>query len=357
MNSKKAKRAKRGTKTYRMRERIRRSLFFINIFCIIIICGIIALCEHNGVTVRAMKNPPLALMGICGICFIMSAFGAYLVTNQIFGPLERINGALRQVSKGNYSALTYDGKIKELRETVDGFNLMVKELNSVEMIRSDFIANVSHEFRTPLSSISGYVTLLQDPDLTAAEKEEYIRKIFFNIEKLNDLTANILQISKLENQGVPSAPERYRLDEQIREAIVLLEPKWSAKSLRLDIDLQEVYYVGQRQLMLQVWLNIIGNAVKFTDEGGEIAVRLSKTGRTVKASVADDGIGMTAETRRHIFEKFYQGDTSRRSQGNGLGLALCKEILDSCGGRIEVSSEPGHGAAFMITLEEHNTNL
>lgn len=270
---------------------------------------------------------------------------------KVFNPLNQINKALKKIANGDYSVkLEYDGHIEEFADFFKNFNNMAKELNSVEMIRNDFIADVSHEFKTPLSSVTGYVTLLQDPELTEEERKEYIQKVFFNIDKLNDLTNNILRISKIENQTYLDPPVSFRLDEQIREAIVILEAKWSRKNIELDIDLPEAEYFGQKSLLFQVWVNLISNAIKFSNDGGCVSIHLKKDGSSYKVFISDDGIGMTQETMKHIFEKFYQGDTSRQAQGNGLGLALCKEILNRCGGKIFVTSKPGKGSVFMVQL-------
>ena len=183
------------------------------------------------------------------------------------------------------------------------------------MIRNDFIADVSHEFKTPLSSVTGYVTLLQDPELTEEERKGNIfKKVFFNIDKLNDLTNNILRISKIENQTYLDPPVSFRLDEQIREAIVILEAKWSRKNIELDIDLPEAEYFGQKSLLFQVWVNLISNAIKFSNDGDVFLFILKKDGSSYKVFISDDGIGMTQETMKHIFEKFYQGDTSRQAR-------------------------------------------
>ena len=241
-----------------------------------------------------------------------------------------------------------------LDELQDKNEKLTEELEHSALIdesRKSFIANVSHEFKTPLASIMGYVTLMQDPELTQEDKKEYISKIFFNIDKLNDLTENILRLSKLDNQNYSSEVVSYRLDEQIRESIVLLEPKWSKKDISFDINMPELVYSGQRELLFQVWTNIISNAIKFSDNGGSIMIFIRQSRGYIEVVISDDGIGMDEETQSHIFDKFYQGDTSRRSQGNGLGLALCKKILDKCGGKIFVTSEPGNGSVFIVQLE------
>lgn len=285
------------------------------------------------------------------LCLILGYVTSYILMNDIFDPLEHLSSASKQIAKGDYDVqINYSGYIEELQDVIDNFNFMVRELNSIEIMRNDFIANVSHEFKTPLSSIAGYVTLLQDSDLSENERQEYIQMLFFNIEKLNDLTGNILMLSKLENQNTLPEPVTYRLDEQIREAIVLLEPKWSAKQISFNLDLDELYYTGQSALLFQVWTNLISNAIKFSNQQSSISITLHTYHDSIEVVFSDEGIGMSEETMAHIFEKFYQGDSSRKSQGNGLGLALCKSILELCGGNIYVSSQPGKGSTFMVNL-------
>ena len=294
---------------------------------------------------------------ICSLSVIM-AFATYsFVLNKILKPIKVLSDASQKITQGNYDVnITYKGHITEIEVAIESFNTMARELNSVEMMRNDFIANVSHEFKTPLSSIMGYVTLLQDNTLSDEERNEYIKKTFMNIEKLNDLTENILRLSKLENQNYPDEKEIYRLDEQIREAIVLMEPKWDEKNVDFDIELPEIMYNGNRTLIFQVWMNLIGNAIKFSNEGGTVAISSKLKGDYIRIVISDDGIGMDKETLAHIFEKFYQGDTSRQAQGNGLGLALCKMILENCDGKIYATSEPGKGTAFMVELKNNKNN-
>lgn len=292
---------------------------------------------------------------IGGICMTVSFLGAYYIMTKVFEPLEKLSEASKQVAKGNFDVqVAYNGDIEELGSTIENFNIMVKELNSVEIMRNDFVADVSHEFKTPLSAITGYATFLQDMDLSQREREDYIRKIFFNVDKLNDLTENILRLSKLEHQQFLDAPLKYRLDEQLREVIVLLEPKWSIKKIKLDLQLPEVIYTGQKGLLFQVWMNVIGNAIKYLDENGLMRVYLKENDDHYEIMVGDNGIGMSEETQQHIFDKFYQADTSRKAQGNGLGLALCREIIDKCNGKIVVESQLGIGSVFMIQLPKNN---
>jgi len=337
--------------TIKMRSRF--SVGFVSIMfpLFVVVVLVLYILALNGLSLDQVPSPSMAMLVISVVCLAVSYLASYYLMNQIFLPLEKLNEASKQVAKGDYSGqLTYSGHVEEINSTVENFNLMVQELSSVEIMRKDFIANVSHEFKTPLSSITGYVTLLQDPDLSEEERSEYIQMAFFNIEKLNDLTGNILQLSRLENQSTLSPPVFYRLDEQIREALVLLEPKWTQKQIVLDIDLPQTSYRGQKPLLLQVWTNLIGNAIKFSDSGGTISISLLTSGSYLEVTISDNGIGMDEATQAHIFEKFYQGDSSRRSLGNGLGLPLCKKIVELCGGKICVSSQPGKGSIFIVQL-------
>lgn len=335
---------------------VRRRFFLLFFAVIVSFCALTATVLYSlkkiGFSFLSLPNPALFTCGICVLCFILSYVISFFLMNGVFSPLKKLSDASKKVAKGDYTIqLSYHGRIQEVEHVFHNFNVMVQELNSVEMMRNDFIANVSHEFKTPLSSITGYVTLLQDPELSEEERQEYIRLAFFNIEKLNDLTGNILQLSKLEHQNSMVAPVTYRLDEQIREVIVLLEPKWSQKQLFLDINMQEVTYTGQQALLFQVWSNLLNNAVKFSNPGGKISIQLSVVKEGIKVLFSDEGIGMSEETLTHLFEKFYQGDSSRQAQGNGLGLALCKNILDKCNGRIYVTSTLGKGSVFMVVLQ------
>lgn len=328
-------------------------IFFsiITLFCSLLGMLFHILYEKIGFSFAMLKKPTLFLWCVCALCFILSYLVSLFLLDEVFSPMEELSKASKKVADGDYSTkVCYDGRIAEIANVFENFNLMTKELNSVEMMRNDFIANVSHEFKTPLSSIVGYMTLLQDSDLPEEERQEYIRRAFFNIEKLNDLTGNILQLSKLENQSLSISCSTYRLDEQIREVLVMLEPKWNEKSLLLDIEMEAVDYTGPQSLLFQVWANLIGNAIKFSMPDGSIRIRLSWSGSEIRVLISDDGIGMDEKTMSHIFEKFYQGDSSRKEQGNGLGLALCKEILKRADGRIYVDSSLGHGATFLVVL-------
>ena len=272
--------------------------------------------------------------------------------------VERLNEALKQIANGNYE-ITLEGTppVQEIREIISNFNVMTRELSATEMLRSDFIENVSHEFKTPLAAIEGYAALLQQPDLTEENRREYTDKIIAATRRLNGLSENILLLSRLEHQESLPETESFSLDEQIRENILLTEPIWSKKGIELTVDLEDCTFQGNRELLAQVWQNIFGNAVKFAPAGGVISVSLCCSHDRIAVRFSDNGPGMTEEERKRAFEKFYQADRSRSSSGNGLGLTLAKRIVDLHGGNIEIKSQPNHGSEFIILLpqvKKHN---
>ena len=269
-------------------------------------------------------------------------------------PMElivEISRATQEVAKGNFN-IVLDENIPaaEIREMAHNFNVMARELAGTEILRNDFIENVSHEFKTPLSAIEGYATLLQRKGLSEEKREEYTQRILFNTRRLSTLTGNILLLSRLEHQELEIKKEWFSLDEQLREVILLLEPRWSEKQLELDINLDQVDCYANSELLAQVWQNILGNAVKFSVPNGTIRVLLKKEGTLIRVVIADDGIGMDQEVLQRIYEKFYQGDLSHKTLGNGLGLPLAKRIVDLHGGKIEGISRENEGTTFTVTL-------
>ncbi len=283
--------------------------------------------------------------------FIIGSFLTLTAGRRVVRFVKNVNDALHQVAQGNYDIeLKENTPVVELREIIQSFNTMTKELAGTEMLRNDFVENVSHEFKTPLTAIEGYATLLQQKNLTEEKRTEYTQKILLSTRRLNTLTGNILLLSRLENQELEIKRDSYPLDEQLRESILLLEPNWNSKQLELDIDLIDCDYTANRELMAQVWQNILGNAIKFSPEKGLIQVRLQREADQVIITVADNGPGMSGEVMSRVFEKFYQGDISRSGQGNGLGLSLAKRIIDLHDGTIEVQSQTGAGSIFTISL-------
>lgn len=282
---------------------------------------------------------------------LLGAVIALFVGRLIIRPVENISNAFDQLSRGNFSVRVPENEhVAQIRDMACKFNAMAHDLSNIETLRTDFVVNVSHEFKTPLSSIEGYATLLQNTALTPEKREYYIRKILDNSRKLSDLSSDILMLSKLENQQIVPGSGEFRLDEQIRKTILLLEDRWSARQIEFDMELPRQMYYGSEALLERVWSNIIDNAIKHSDVGGSIRITMEQRHSQVCVTIADDGCGMSQEVQKHIFEKFYQGDPSRREEGNGLGLALVRRIVELCDGQISVRSSPGCGAAFTVTL-------
>ena len=276
-----------------------------------------------------------------------------IVGCSIINPLAKLREAIREVARGNFD-VRLDEKIgiEQIREMVHDFNIMADEISGIETLRNDFIANVSHEIKTPLSSIEGYATLLQNDEITEQDRKEYSEFIFESAKKLSTLTSNILKLSKLENQEIVQVKNKFSLDEQLRLAILTLEPQWTEKEHELDIELEHIIYFGSEELLLQVWLNLLGNAVKFTPSKKKISVSLYREDGAVVVKIADEGIGIPKEAQSHIFEKFYQADKMRSSGGTGLGLALVSRIVTLCEGSVSVESEEGKGSVFTVKLPE-----
>ncbi|MDO4338331.1 MAG: HAMP domain-containing sensor histidine kinase [Eubacteriales bacterium] len=296
-----------------------------------------------------VRHIPIAIFLLESI--LLGTTIAVFVGKILIRPIRNMSDAFDELSKGNFSVkIPSDGKIAEIREMEQHFNAMTYDLSHMETLRSDFVANVSHEFKTPLATIEGYATLLQNPGLTRDKHDHYVEIILDNCRRLSDLSTNILALSKLENQEMIIDNREFRLDEQIRRSILLLEGKWSPKNIEFDMDLPKQMYYGSEALLAQVWSNILDNAIKHSPTGGVICLNIQTTEKALTVSVTDHGDGMTEEVQKHIFEKFYQGDHSRKAEGNGLGLALVKRIVELCHGTILVQSAPGQGSTFFITL-------
>ncbi len=321
----------------------------IGVSCFLLFVAILA--DKLGMLKIASPRPITIVIGMIVISMIISTVVSAFIAKVVLKPVMMVSRAMQEVTKGNFDVkLEENAKIEEVNEFQHNFNIMTAELRSIETLRNDFIINVSHEFKTPIAAIDGYATLLQATDISDEEKNEYIRMIIDSARQLSTLTGNILKLSKLENQGVSPEKTTFLLDEQIRQAILMLEAEWSQKNIDLEIELSRCEFYGCSDMLMQVWLNLIGNAIKFSNNSGCVSVSLTEDDDEIAVSVKDYGIGMDEETQKHMFEKFYQRDTTRMGAGNGLGLALVKRIVDICEGRIEVSSELGKGSEFIVLL-------
>ena len=264
--------------------------------------------------------------------------------------LRRVIDATQQIATGNFDVRLPVAGASEFRLLAENFNSMARELGSIETLRSDFVDNISHEFKTPVVSIKGFARLLKRDNLSPEKRDEYLDIIIAESERLTHLSSNMLLLSKLD--GMEDIGERgaFPLDEQVRRAILLLEPQLSQKAIDLDIELEPVILTGSEELLHHVWLNLIGNAIKFTPSGGRVSVTLHRAGDTAVAEIRDSGAGMAPMEAAHIFDKFYQGDASRSTEGNGLGLSLVRRIVELSGGQVAVESAPGAGSCFTVRL-------
>ncbi|MCR4733419.1 MAG: HAMP domain-containing histidine kinase [Treponema sp.] len=295
-------------------------------------------------------------------------------------PLQEISKATAKVSQGNFKVriptINPPEKYDYLDFMISDLNKMIEDLDGMETLRTDFISNVSHELKTPLAAMQNYAIMLQNPDLTENEKMEYAKAVSSNCRRLTGLITNILKLNKLENQQIYPKVAPYDLGEQLRECVLNFEEAWSSKNIELDADIaDEIMVDTDSELLSLVWNNFLSNAIKFTPDGGRISVRLEKipadkkndlapgkvknAGQTnqnlaeapqIQVSVQDSGCGMDEKTRAHVFEKFFQGDTSHATKGNGLGLALAARVAAICNASIDVQSEPGKGSTFYFKL-------
>lgn len=293
-------------------------------------------------------------------CFIYIIFGSiisaglvYFVKGRVYhNKTKIICDIAREVAKGDFSArvpVDFEKPKSEMDYLMLNFNKMLTEISSLENMRNNFVADVSHEIKTPLSVIQGYADLLQKRDLSEERRCEYTHLLFEAINSLTNLVTNILKLNKIESQGIIQK-EKFSLDEQIRYCILAFEEKFDEKNINIDVNLEELTLKSDKSLLEIVWNNLISNAVKYTEFGGEISVQLKKgNGKTI-VIVSDTGCGMSKETVKHCFEKFYQGDTSHSQEGNGLGLALVKQVVTMLEGKISVESVLGKGTSFTVIL-------
>ena len=291
--------------------------------------------------------PPIV---VCVGCIIGAILASFIMRFYI-KPLDDMVAATKRIAEGDFSVRVPEKThIHEMNILVENFNRMAHELEGIEMFRSDFINNFSHEFKTPIVSIRGFAKQLQNSNLTDEERKKYTEIIASESERLSGMATNVLLLTKLENQQLIAEKKPYSLDEQIRNCVLLFAKEWESKNIELDIDLESITYVGNEELMSHIWINLIGNAVKYTHSGGRISVRAFEKNEEIAVHVSDNGIGMSHDVMEKIFEKFYQCDTSHSEKGNGLGLSLVKRIVELCDGRIVVSSEIGAGTEFTVFL-------
>jgi two-component system sensor histidine kinase BaeS len=347
-------------------ERIREGVWYnIRIYFTLVVMGEMILTVFASIVLtnilRHVLHWELSIPESLWVLMLSAVLGtafASFVNKKVFSQITELSQSMGRVAAGDFGIrLETKSKISEIRKAYHSFNVMARELAATEILQTDFVSSVSHEIKTPINAIEGYTTLLQNGQLTESEREQYVEKILFNTRRLSQLVGNILLLSKVDNQVIPEKCTRYRLDEQIRQSIVLLEPKWAAKEQEFEVEMEPVLYGGYESLMLHVWNNLLDNAIKFNPTGGKIQIGLIQAGKNVRFTIQDSGPGIDPAAQTHIFDRFYQGDSSHRGEGNGLGLALVKRILDLCGGAIQVENCPPRGCRFTVMLPDEGETI
>ncbi len=283
-------------------------------------------------------------------CVLFGSLLLFYAMKWISRPILEISQAAEAVSKGDFSVKVMYRSNDELGHLAENFNLMTKELASMAYLQKDFITNVSHEFKTPIASIQGFAEMLQDKELSPEAFQQYTTIIISEARRLNQLSSNMLRLSKLDHQYILAKAKLFSLDEQIRKTVVLLEEKWSQKNLSMAIDLEKLDYFGDEALTQQVWLNLIENAIKFSNLNGTLKISAKRNGRMLEVIIEDNGIGLSDADQARVFDKFFQADQSRAQLGNGLGLAIVKKIIEISQGTIELSSKQHVGTKIVINL-------
>ncbi|MBO4680059.1 MAG: HAMP domain-containing histidine kinase [Lachnospiraceae bacterium] len=273
------------------------------------------------------------------------------IGRKFLDPTTELGKSMKKVAAGDFTVtLDTDSVHPMVKEIYENFNVMTQELRNTEVLKTDFLSGVSHEFKTPIGAIEGYTMLLQDSDTISPGQQECIDKILNNTKRLTNLIGSVLLLSKVDNQVIQSVNENFSLDEQIRQAIINSEPLWEPKNIDFDVDLQEINYVGNEELLSHVWSNLLSNAIKYSPEGGLIKINATSLNGSITVTVEDSGPGIPAESLSRIFDKFYQADTSRKHEGSGLGLSLVKRILELHNGTVTAENVEGGGARFTVKL-------
>ncbi len=300
-----------------------------------------------------------ALLGVC--LSVLLAVGLFAWINarprakrRWLGLFEPILRAMEQIAKGDYQVrLQYPTRANPVvSELANSVNQMALELNQMEQMRQEFISNISHDIQSPLTSIRGFAQVLHDEHLSVEERDHYLAIIETESMRLSRMTDNLLRLASLESKHMQLEPKSYRLDKQIRTLILAYEPQWTAKTLDMDVTLEEVEILADEDLLSQVWSNLLHNSIKFTPQGGKVCVEAHRQGSTVECRITDTGIGIPQEAQAHIFERFFKADASRKRsrEGSGLGLAIAQKIVELHQGTIGIASQAGAGTTLIVSL-------
>ena len=342
-------------KPRRSRWTIRLSLFSFILLVMLaaaaITAGICLLLYEIPIIAHYVKTQAWTIFIVVAFTVLLGSILTYALSKFWLKPTTELSRAAEEISRGNFGvSVSAKGRTGQFLQLINAFNHMAEELSKIELFRDDFINYFSHEFKTPIVSIRGFAHQLELGDLDEETRAEYLRIIVEECDRLTGLASNVLLLSRFESQQIVTNPTTFSLDEQIRRALLLLEKDWERLDLELVLDMKSVSYTTNEEMLSLVWTNLIGNAIKYSRPGGRLEITLDEDEAWVYVTVGDTGIGMTEEVQARVFEKFYQGDASHKTKGNGLGLALVKRIVDLCGGFVSVTSEPGVGSTFRVLL-------
>ena len=309
---------------------------------------------------RESMTPSGALMAMTVISVAVGCFVAALTSKLYLQPVNRFIDQMNRLASGDFKARLHFGrpisKHPTFCEISDSFNAMAEELESTEVLRSDFINNFSHEFKTPIVSIAGFTKLLRRGNLTPEQQEEYLAVIEEESLRLAHMATSVLDLTKIENQTILTDVREFNLSEQIRSAILLLEDSWTKKNIEFNLRIGEYSIAGNEDLLKHVWINLLDNAVKYADEYGCVDVLLEDDGDHIYATVSNTGKPIPQESIGKIFNKFYQADESHHAKGNGIGLAIVKKVVELHNGSVRVQSNPNL-TSFTVTLPKHQIIL
>ncbi len=310
-----------------------------------------ALFIHTNITDAARRQLQTLIVSVLAIVLIVGSILILIASRYLVNPLKKLTLATEKLARGNFNVNVNVNNKDELGKLAESFNHMAGELKQLEQMRQDFVSNVSHEIQSPLTSIRGFSKALRGADIAEVDRIKYLEIIERESERLSRLSENLLKLASLESEHHPFHPTIYDLDEQLRRIVVFYEPQWSMKELDMDLALPRVKIFADSDQLSQVWINVIGNAIKFTSTGGHIYIKLVPLRDRVQIWIQDNGIGIPIDEQGRIFDRFYKVDQARqRDSGSGLGLAIVRKIIDMHDGTIEVQSEVGKGTLFLIVL-------
>lgn len=292
----------------------------------------------------------LELAGMLGFLTILLVPMITILYRRRSREVVTLSVAIQKVAAGDYSTRIPMRKRGQMNPIYEDFNKMCGELESVKLLRNDFINSYSHEFKTPIASINGFASLVLEKQLPEEEQKEYLKIIVDESARLSNLATSTILLSKLTAQTIVTDIEEYDLGEQLRECSVILSGTWLKKNMNFDVSLASVMYKGNKEMMQHMWINLLDNAVKYTPEGGNITVIVREENGYAIVKIRDTGEGISKDIQKSLFDPYFQGDSSHSRQGLGLGLSIVKRIVELCNGTISVRSTVGEGSEFTVIL-------